>query len=71
MKAVKIKHGVQSYYLSNKDILRVITYNYIKKIQMKPGLSLISLTLGKALQSTMEGNEVLFKNDVLFRKGIS
>lgn len=60
MKAVKIKHGVQSYYLSNKDILRVITYNYIKKIQMKPGLSLISLTLGKALQSTMEGNEVLF-----------
>lgn len=52
MKATKIKHckGVQ-HNLSNKDILRLITYNYVKIIQVKPGLSLINLTLGKAFMS--------------------
>lgn len=63
----KNKHGKggQPHNLSNKDTLRVIIYNYVKTIQMKPGLSWVNVTLGKIVKSTVgEG----MKNDVLSGK---
>lgn len=40
----KIRHGkgIQSHNLSNKNTLRIIIYNYVKTMQMKPGLPWIN-----------------------------